>query len=65
MDTTTKPKRPMTEWTKFCKAYYDQNKAKFNNSYKDMLKSSELKEAYTKSKSTPVSGGMMKGRKKQ
>ena len=64
MDTTTKPKRPMTEWTKFCKAYYDQNKAKFNNSYKDMLKSSELKEAYTKSKSTP-SGGGMKSRKKK
>lgn len=61
----TKPKRPMTEWTKFCKKYYDENKAKFNNSYRDMLKSPELKSAYAQSKAAPVpSGGKISMRRR-
>ena len=64
METSSKPKRAMTEWTKFCKAYYDQHKAKFNNSYRDMLKSPELKQAYAASKSAPApSGGKVSKRR--
>ena len=46
----TKPKRQLTAWAKFCKEYYAANKSKFNNSYREMLKSPELKAAYAASK---------------
>ncbi len=60
-----KPKRQLTQQTKFCKAYFDENKAKFNNSYRDMLKSPELKSAYAASKAAPIpSGGKMMSRKR-
>ena len=46
----TKHKRQLTAWAKFCKENYAQNKSEFNNSYRDMLKSPELKNAYAASK---------------
>ena len=61
----TKPKRQLTQWTAFCKKYYDENKAKFNNSYRDMLKSPELKQAYAQSKAAPVpAGGKMMAKRR-
>ena len=61
---TQKPKRKMTDWAAFCSKYWSDNKAKFNNSYRDMLKSQELKDAYKKSKEAPVAGGKLKRGKK-
>lgn len=51
-----KPKRAPSEWVKFTTQYYKDHKDKFNKSFKEMLKSNELKEAY---KNRGASGGMV------
>ena len=50
----------MTEWTKLCKKYYDENKVKFISSNRDMLKSPELKQAAL----VPAGGKLTKRRMK-
>lgn len=45
-----KPKRKPTVWTEFCSAYYKEHCKDKGVSYKDMLKSQALKDAYQKSK---------------
>ena len=65
-DKTEKQKRAPSEWVKFTTKYYADNKAKFNNSFKEMLKSSELKSAYKNRASGGMvipKGGMVKGKK--
>ena len=59
-EATLKPKRALSMWTSFCKSYYESNKAKFS-SFKSMLQSAELKQAYADHKNPkPVVGGKHK-----